>query len=391
MASIFISYRREDSAPYARLLAEGLKAHFGGKHRVFMDLDTLLPGDKFAEAIERTVASCDVLIAVIGKQWLARLAERGQGGQGSTGGPRDWVRLEIETALKRDVRVIPALVGGARMPEAKELPEALAALASRQALPFYDDVFQESMDGLTESLEKVFGGRRPRWKSWAVGGAAAAVLAIGLMAARPVFRRTPGASRPEAGKVVENAPTVGLAAKGTLANTGPAAGPLEDLDKAGGKGAEKAAAVAKGASASGQVGADTPANAFSSTLLRYIDAAPSGFVALGAKDQIGGWAPSIRFPNAVSCRGRGPSQDAHIECVLARERDEAEADETFLEVVNAVQAALPGWRNSQMNLAQWAFFNGRTNDESTISLGVGFVRSDTEYEVTLSVYRLRQP
>ena len=75
--------------------------------------------------------------------------------------------------------------------------------------------------------------------------------------------------------------------------------------------------------------------------------------------------------------------------MLARERNEAEADETFMEVVDAVQAALPGCRSSQMNYAQWAFFNGRTNDESTVSLGVGFVRSDTEYEVTLGVYRLR--
>jgi hypothetical protein len=60
MASIFISYRRGDSTPYARLLSEHLTKHFGGQHRVFMDLDTLRPGDKFAEAIERTIASCNL-------------------------------------------------------------------------------------------------------------------------------------------------------------------------------------------------------------------------------------------------------------------------------------------------------------------------------------------
>jgi hypothetical protein len=212
MASIFISYRREDSAPYARLWAEGLKAQFGN-HRVFMDLDTLLPGDKFAEAIERTVASCDVLIAVIGKQWLARLAERSPGGQEGAEGPRDWVRLEIETALKRDVRVIPALVGGARMPEAKELPEDLAALAGRQAVPFHDDVFQQSMDRLTESLEKVLGGPGPKWKLWAVAGAASVVLAFGLLAVPSVFRRTLTASPPEVSKAVENATAVGMRQK----------------------------------------------------------------------------------------------------------------------------------------------------------------------------------
>ena len=70
MASIFICYRREDSAAYARLLLNALHTHFGTKHQVFMDLDTLQPGDVFTETIERTVASCHVLIAVIGKQWL---------------------------------------------------------------------------------------------------------------------------------------------------------------------------------------------------------------------------------------------------------------------------------------------------------------------------------
>jgi len=78
MASIFISYRREDSFAYAGRLYDRLHAHFAAPHQVFMDLDTLQPGDDFIDTIQQTVGSCDVLIAVIGKNWLTVLDERGR-------------------------------------------------------------------------------------------------------------------------------------------------------------------------------------------------------------------------------------------------------------------------------------------------------------------------
>ena len=130
------------------------------------------------------------------------------------------------------------------------------------------------------------------------------------------------------------------------------------------------------------------ANRFHDTLLRYVAEAPSGFTALGAANQIGGWVPPINLPNAISCRGRGPSGSAFIECVLAREKNEVDAQQTFEEVVNAVEEALPGWTNSQMNFANWYFRNGGTATESTVSVRVSFVRSGADYDVTLSVYRV---
>jgi len=151
MASIFISYRREDSVAYAGRLYDRLNAHFGAEHQVFMDVDTIDPGVDFVEKIEQTVGSCDVLIAVIGKLWLTVVDEQGRV---RLQNPEDFVRLEIQTALDRKIRVIPALVGGARMPRSQDLPSELAALARRNAFQIHDDSFRQSMSRLIESLER---------------------------------------------------------------------------------------------------------------------------------------------------------------------------------------------------------------------------------------------
>src|SRR5687768_11736852 len=110
MPGIFISYRREDTIAYAGRLFDRLRSHFGGRAHVFMDVDTIQPGEDFIEKIEQTVASCDALIAVIGKQWLSTANEQGQV---RLADPEDFVHLEIHTALERQIRLIPALVGGA--------------------------------------------------------------------------------------------------------------------------------------------------------------------------------------------------------------------------------------------------------------------------------------
>jgi hypothetical protein len=102
---------------------------FGGQ--VFKDVDSLEPGDDWVEVITRVVGSCDVLLALIGDRWLTITDEDGRR---RLDDPDDFVRLEIEAALARDVRVIPILVEGARMPRATELPPSLAKLARRQAL-----------------------------------------------------------------------------------------------------------------------------------------------------------------------------------------------------------------------------------------------------------------
>jgi hypothetical protein len=151
MPGIFISYRREDSIAHAGRLYDRLSAHFGSE-RVFMDIDTIDLGVDFVVALQESVASCDVLIAVIGRQWLDVKDEEGQR---RLDNPEDFVRIEIGAALDRDVRVIPVLVGGSRMPRSIDLPSPIAKLARRNALDIPDLHFSQSVGRLIVSLEKV--------------------------------------------------------------------------------------------------------------------------------------------------------------------------------------------------------------------------------------------
>ena len=119
---IFISYRRADTSNQAGWLADRLAGHFG-RSQVVRDVDSIQLGNDFADVIAAAVTSCDVLLALIGHQWLA-----------AAPGGDDYVRVEIESALTRGVQVIPVLVDGARMPTAAELPPGLALLAQRPPL-----------------------------------------------------------------------------------------------------------------------------------------------------------------------------------------------------------------------------------------------------------------
>src|SRR3954464_3761239 len=129
MPSVFVSYRRTDTPTDAGRLHDALAAKFGDSN-VFMDVDSMDPGVDIAEVIESEVARCDVLLAVIGPDWLR--AE--PGGDSRLHDPKDWVRVEISSALKRKIRVVPVLVQGASLPSAAELPEELRPLVQRHAV-----------------------------------------------------------------------------------------------------------------------------------------------------------------------------------------------------------------------------------------------------------------
>ena len=144
---MFLSYRRQDAAFQADMLYRLLVAAFGPE-RVFKDVDSIEPGDDFALAIEQAVASCTVLLAVIGDRWLA--AVDGAGTR-RLDDPGDFVRLEIESALRAGVRVVPVLLG-AELPAPEQLPPSLAELASRQAVVLAPQGFMDGAQRLVERL-----------------------------------------------------------------------------------------------------------------------------------------------------------------------------------------------------------------------------------------------
>ena len=149
-ARIFISYRREETAYPAGWLFDRLNDHFGDG-QIFKDVDSIELGDDFVDAITSAVGSCDVVLALIGDRWLSITDEDGRRRLDK---PDDFVRLEIEAALVRNIRVIPILVGGATMPRPDELPPALTKLARRHALELSPIRFESDARRLLTVLDK---------------------------------------------------------------------------------------------------------------------------------------------------------------------------------------------------------------------------------------------
>jgi TIR domain len=128
--TIFINYRREDSAATAGRLHDRLAQAFGRKH-IFMDVDQIPAGIDFVAHLNGQVAACGVVLVVIGPHWLD---VRNEAGQRRLNQPDDFVAIEIAAALARDIRVIPVLVDGASIPKTSELPDSLKPLVRRQAI-----------------------------------------------------------------------------------------------------------------------------------------------------------------------------------------------------------------------------------------------------------------
>jgi hypothetical protein len=185
------SHRREETAYPAGWLYDRLSDRYGGQ--IFKDVDAIEPGDDFVEAINRAVGSCDVLLALVGDQWLTITDADGRR---RLDDPDDFVRVEIEAALTRNVRVIPILVARARMPRTDELPAGMAGLVRRQALELSPSRFdldtsrllkvldttlaevRKGPDGPTRSRKRTWGRSRPLLVGWVVAGIAALIIGI---------------------------------------------------------------------------------------------------------------------------------------------------------------------------------------------------------------------
>jgi alkylated DNA nucleotide flippase Atl1 len=154
---IFLSYRREDTRHLVGRIGDRLMDHFGDE-RVFVDVDTIEPGLDFAEAIAAAVGSCQVLLALIGDRWLDSTDRKGRR---KLDDANDLVRLEIQAALERNIRVIPVLVDGVAMPTAEELPPSLAGLARRQAFELSYSRFRDDARRLVRLLDRLLAAPPP--------------------------------------------------------------------------------------------------------------------------------------------------------------------------------------------------------------------------------------
>jgi len=148
--AIFISYRRDDTEGEAGRLFDDLTRSFG-EDSVFMDVSGINPGVDFRKAIDDNVASCGVLLAIIGPAWSSM---KNSAGERRLDDPNDFVRLEIASALARNIAVIPVLVHDAKMPRPEELPDNLKDLAYRNSVEITHARWNSDVQLLTQALEQ---------------------------------------------------------------------------------------------------------------------------------------------------------------------------------------------------------------------------------------------
>ncbi|MCP5271007.1 MAG: toll/interleukin-1 receptor domain-containing protein [Burkholderiaceae bacterium] len=188
-ARVFLSYRRDDVAGYAGRLEDALEQRLG-QGTAFRDLDDIAPGADFVREIRAQLAQARAVVVLIGPRWAGD-------GAGADGGrriddPADFVHIEVQEALASGVPVVPVLLPGASMPSAGSLPGPLAGLARRNAMTLSDVHWDADVDRLVAALG-LAPARRAVWP-WALGGAVAAAVAVGLWCR---WGTGPGAGAPD--------------------------------------------------------------------------------------------------------------------------------------------------------------------------------------------------
>ncbi|MEL7448264.1 MAG: toll/interleukin-1 receptor domain-containing protein [Pseudomonadota bacterium] len=147
--TVFISYRRADSADVTGRLYDRLATEFG-RERVHKDVDSIPLGFDFVEQINKFIGECDVVLAVIGRDWLTMTDDNNRRRLDDETDP---VRLEIVAALKRRIPVVPILVGGSTIPPPESLPDDIRKLAFRNGTNVRPDPdFHKDVDRLIAGL-----------------------------------------------------------------------------------------------------------------------------------------------------------------------------------------------------------------------------------------------
>jgi PAN domain/TIR domain len=185
MARIFINYRRDDTQGVAGRLFDYLASKYS-HDELFMDVDAMKPGLDFTKQLDAQVAQCQVLLAVIGPHWLDA---HDQAGKRRLDNDKDYVRIELASALKRDIALIPVLVDGASMPSEDNLSDDLKPLARRHALELRHTRFNADADAIMHALEAVVPRSRIPWRY--VGAGAVVALGIAVAVAWPKLSARP--------------------------------------------------------------------------------------------------------------------------------------------------------------------------------------------------------
>lgn len=148
---IFISYRRDDTADVTGRIYDRLVQNFG-RDRIFKDVDSIPIGVDFRKYLHSLVDQCGTLLAIVGDEWLTIPDSQGRR---RLDDPGDFVRIEIEAALHRNIRIVPVLVEGVTMPRPEDLPESLKEFAFRNGVAIRPDPdFHRDMDRLIKALEQ---------------------------------------------------------------------------------------------------------------------------------------------------------------------------------------------------------------------------------------------
>ena len=173
---IFISYRREDGAASARSICDRLTQVFGSAN-VFMDVNSLVAGQRFDVELNKALGQCKVFLAIIGPRWMELLEKR------ESEGEHDYVRQELATALKRNMVVIPVLAEGARLPRNTSLPPDIDAIVMHQKQEVTHERFAHDVNDLIRAIRLGTGqGEGSRWRYWAGAAAVIAIAAVSVAA-----------------------------------------------------------------------------------------------------------------------------------------------------------------------------------------------------------------
>jgi len=219
MAKIAISYRRSDTQDITGRIFDRLVAHYG-KDTIFRDIDSIQPGIDFRQQIADALRTTDVLLVIAGPGWLGQ----GNGPATRMENEADPVRIEVETALKRDIPIIPILVNGMTMPQISELPSSLKDFAYRHAVTVDGGRdFDHHIDGLIRALDRIVapqaGDAAPvrsgdikvpppsPWRTYGLmGGAVVVALVVGAVLFDRPSRQSTAAVQPPVTQMTSPAP-----------------------------------------------------------------------------------------------------------------------------------------------------------------------------------------